>query len=217
MSLSECMRAWQAQREVHVLTSQKRQNDTTVTRRAIEAEAAKLIEAGGVSALSMSKIAATLQMTHGNVYRHFSSKGALAAEIAAGWMSDMRAASETAISGQGEIRERLQALVLAIRAELMRRADHNDALAIYQYVLKHKPDEAIAHHIHRRDLIVEIMTDAGWPKTEETNLEALVILDSLRFFTDPEIMSLQIDQDMTARIGSVCRLLGVYIKQNSAR
>lgn len=210
------MHAWQEQNEAPDLTSQKRQNDTTITRRAIEAEAAKLIETGGVSALSMSKIAATLQMTHGNVYRHFSSKGALAAEIAAGWMSEMRAACETAIADKGDVRARLLAFVLAIRSELMRRAEHKDALAIYRYVLKHKPDEAIAHHAHRRDLIVEIMTDAGWPDCENTNLQALVILDALRYFTDPEIMSAQRNADMTARIESVVQLLSTYIEQNAA-
>ncbi len=198
------------------MSSPKRQNDTTITRRAIQAEAAKLVEAGGVSALSMSKIAATLQMTHGNIYRHFASKGALAAEIAAEWMSDMRSACEAAIAGQSDVRARLVALVMAIRAELMRRADQKDALAIYQYVLKHKPDEAIAHHVHRRNLIVQIMTDAGWPMTEETNLQALVILDSLRFFTDPESVSAHRDADMTSRIENLATLLSAYIEQNAA-
>lgn len=210
------MPPWQAQNEVSGLSSPKRQNDTTITRRAIRAEAAKLVEEGGVSALSMSKIAATLQMTHGNIYRHFASKGALAAEIATEWMSDMRSACEVAIAGQSDVRARLTALVMAIRAELMRRADQKDALAIYQYVLKHKPDEAIAHHVHRRNLIVQIMTDAGWPMTEETNLRALVILDSLRFFTDPESASAHRDADMTSRIENLATLLSTYIEQNAA-
>ncbi|MEL6663117.1 MAG: TetR/AcrR family transcriptional regulator [Pseudomonadota bacterium] len=198
------------------MSTHKRQNDTAITRRAIQAEAARLVEKGGVSALSMSKIAATLQMTHGNIYRHFPSKGALAAEIAAGWMAEMRAACEAAIAGPSDARSRLYALVRAIRSELMRRADREDALAIYHYVLKHKPDDAIAHHVHRRDLIVQIMTDAGWPKDEETNLQALVILDGLRFFTDPETVAAHRDADMTTRLEKLVAVLGTYIEQNAA-
>lgn len=192
-----------------------RENDKAVTRNAIEAEAKRLIDEGGVNALSISKIAKTLKMTHGNIYRHFPSKNALAAEIAATWMRDMREACENAIADEQTVQGQLMALVTTIRGQLILRADHPDAFSIFHYVLEHKPAEAIAHHIHRQDLVVSIMTNAGWPKNPITENEALTILDGLRFFTDPYAMSAYRGQDMTSRIKKVVEMLSRYIEQNA--
>ncbi len=191
----------------------RRQNDTAQTRSAIEAEAAKMIDAGGVNALSISKIAETLQMTHSNVYRHFPSKSALAAEIAVSWMSEMREACEAAVARKRSVRSRLLALVLAIREQLLRRANHPDPFSIFHFVLEHKPAEAIAHHIHRRALVVEIMVGAGWPRDQVTEQRALTILDGLRFFTDPHAMAAHKDADLTDRIENVVEMLGDYIER----
>ncbi|MEM9385772.1 MAG: TetR/AcrR family transcriptional regulator [Pseudomonadota bacterium] len=193
----------------------RRQNDTSVTRRAIEQEAARLMAVEGVAALNLSRIADSLQMTHGNIYRHFPSKGALAAEVAAQWMVQMRTACEKAVARKRTVRSRLLALVLTIREQLMLRADDDDALSVYEFVLKHKPAEALAHHGHRQQLVATIMHQAGWPRTDHTAAQADAILDGLRFFTDPYAISLNAGIDLSARLESLVELLSDYIERKT--
>jgi len=194
----------------------RRQNDTSVTRAAITAEAARLVDKGGVSALSVSQIARTLTMSHGNIYRHFPSKDAIAAEIASQWMAAMREACEQAIQTPLTVRSKLLALVMAIRKELFKRADVPDALSIFNFVLEHKPEAAVAHHLHRRDLVVGIMTGAGWPSGPATEREAQTILDALRFYTDPHAVSAYWQADVSDQIERVVGLLTENIERHAS-
>lgn len=193
------------------MARKKRENNTELTRTAIRNEAVKLINSGGTASLSISRVAETLNMTHSNIYRHFPSKSALAAEIAAIWMKEMRDACENSIAHKRSTRSQLLALVLTIREQLMLRAEVPDAMSIYRYVLAHKPEEALIHHIHRRDLIVGILVSAGWPQTKKTELHALTILDALRFFTDPPTVAANIGGDMQGRIERLVTLLSEHI------
>ncbi|MEO0883771.1 MAG: TetR/AcrR family transcriptional regulator [Pseudomonadota bacterium] len=187
----------------------RRQNDTSLTRSAIQKTAERMITEGGVRALSVSRLAQSLDMTHGNVYRHFPSKAALTAEVAAGWMQEMREACETAVACGGATDDRLLALVLAIREQMALRASVPDALSVFHFVLEHKPKEALAHHQHRLGLVVRIMMDAGWPDTEDTNVKALAVLDAMRTFTDPNVFSTA--AETADRIKEVVGVLTHYI------
>ena len=91
----------------------RRQNDTGLTRSAIEAEAEKMIAAGGVSALSISKIAENASDDPRQCLSAFPLESALAAEIALNWMSEMRVACERAVARKRTARSRLLALVLS--------------------------------------------------------------------------------------------------------
>jgi len=192
--------------------SPRRQNDTQITRSAIQKAAERMIAEGGVSALSVSRLAQSLDMTHGNVYRHFPSKAALTAEVAAVWMREMRDACEAAVQRGGTVQERLFALVQTIRSQLALRTNVPDALSVFHFVLEHKPDEAIAHHQHRLSLVIDIMTDAGWPATgEKTEATALAVLDALRTFTDPNMFAHEGQTDISGRIEEVVALLTDYL------
>lgn len=192
-----------------------RQNDTSVTRAAILRQAQHLTEKGGVDALSVSKVAKALGMSHSNVYRHFASKEALMAEIATVWMADMQAACEAAILRGTTTRERLSALVRAIRAELFKRAEDLGALAIFRFVLDHRPDAAIAHHTHRRKLVVQVLKSAGWSDGPEADEAALTILDAFRFFTDPHAISAYKDMDFGDNVERMAAFLADWIDQTA--
>ena len=97
----------------------------------------------------------------------------------------------------------------------MRRADDPDAFSIFYFVLKHKPAEALAHHIHRRNLVVDIMVGAGWPKNHQTEQHAVTLLDGLRFFTDPHAIAAHKHVDMDERIKNLVEVLGEHIERNA--
>ncbi|MEL7538183.1 MAG: TetR/AcrR family transcriptional regulator [Pseudomonadota bacterium] len=193
----------------------RRQNDTQVTRDAIAEAAERLIVQGGVHALNISKIARELGMSHGNVYRHFSSKDELAAEIAMRWMGETRDACQSAVDIDAPAAERLRALVMTIRKQILSRANNPDAFAIYRFVLEHRPAEALAHHQHRRNLIVRILEDANFSTDQSLAAEAERFLDALRFFIDPFAMVAYRNVDMTARIEQVVDLLAGYIQSRT--
>ncbi|MEL6362613.1 MAG: TetR/AcrR family transcriptional regulator [Pseudomonadota bacterium] len=151
-------------------------------------------------------------MSHGNVYRHFASKDALAAEIAARWMEEMREACDLAVKRNRTVRTKLRALVEAIRSELFKRANDPEALSVFHFVIQHKPEEAIAHHLHRQGLVVSILRKAGWPPSPQTDLEALTILDALRFFTDPHAVAAYPDTDVSDRLARIIDLLAKHIE-----
>ena len=131
------------------------------------------------------------------------------------WMADMREACERAINSKRTVKTRLLALVFAIREELYKRADDPDAFSIFHFVLEHKPEAAMVHHKHRQDLVVKILTDAGWPQTQETERGAQSILNALRFYTDPHAVSAYRNWDFTDQIEQLVEFLARAIETGS--
>jgi len=176
-----------------------RQDDTKITQSAILKAAEEVISQKGYDGLSVKKVAQSLSMSHANIYRHFSSKGDLIAAVAASWMKDMRDSSEAAISFDGPPEGRLTALILNIRAQLRLRSQNSAAIDIYRFVLKHRPEDALLHQRHRRALFGTILG--------KSKLEASIIEDALRYFTDPATFLDAEGGDTQIRIENLCRFL----------
>jgi AcrR family transcriptional regulator len=175
-----------------------RETDTAKTRHQIIAATDALISKKGLSATSVSAVARALGMSHANVYRHFKSKDDLLTAVAETWMAETRAACENAYDANACIADNLAALVLAIRAELFRRADNIAALDLYHFALGNMPDAAIAHHRHRAQLVARIIG-----KPEHT----MPILDALRAFTNPDLLLVTEAEDTSDRVKQLCKLL----------
>jgi len=168
-----------------------RQDDTKITQSAILKAAEEIISQKGYDGLSVKKVAQSLSMSHANIYRHFSSKGDLIAAVAASWMKDMRDSSEAAISFDGPPEGRLTQLRL--------RSQNSAAIDIYRFVLKHRPEDALLHQRHRRALFGTILG--------KSKLEASIIEDALRYFTDPATFLDAEGGDTQIRIENLCRFL----------
>lgn len=180
-----------------------READTQKTRQQIIAATDALISEKGLSATSVSAVARALGMSHANVYRHFKSRDDLLIAVAETWMAETRAACEAAYDPEAPIADNLTALVMAIRAELFRRADNVAALDLYHFALKTMPDAAIAHHKHRAALVTRIIGDPG---------HTIPVLDALRGFTDPDLL-LATQADNTAeRVRGLCTLLAKLVE-----
>lgn len=175
-----------------------RETDTQKTRQQIIAATDALISQKGLSATSVSAVARALGMSHANVYRHFKSRDDLLIAVAEIWMAETRAACEAAYDPQAPIADNLAALVLAIRAELFRRADSVAALDLYHFALKTMPDAAIAHHKHRAALVTRII---GRPD------QTIPVLDALRGFTDPDLLLATQAEDTVERVNRLCTFL----------
>ena len=175
-----------------------READTAKTRQQIIAATNLLISKKGLSATSVSAVARVLGMSHANVYRHFKSRDDLLIAVAETWMSETRAACEKAYDSNATVADNLEALVCAIRTELLRRADNMAALELYHFALEHMPDSALAHHKHRASLVAKII-GASKP--------AAPVLNALRGFTDPVLLLATESEDITNQIGDLCRLL----------
>lgn len=183
-----------------------READTAKTRQQIIATTALVISEEGLSATSVSAVARVLGMSHANVYRHFKSRDDLLIAVAETWMSETRAASEQAYDPEATVADNLLSLVLAIRAELFRRADNAAALDLYHFALEHMPGSAGAHHKHRASLVAKII---GSPEFTAP------VLNALRGFTDPTLLVATESEDTARQISDLCGLLEAGLKNRS--
>ncbi|MEM9206198.1 MAG: helix-turn-helix domain-containing protein [Pseudomonadota bacterium] len=181
-----------------MVKEKRRETDTAKTRQKIVAATDQLISESGLSATSVSAVARSLGMSHGNVYRHFASRDDLLVAVAETWMRETRQASEGSIDKTATPAQNLESLVMAIRAELLRRANNVAALDLYHYALEKMSDAAHAHHRHRADLVSEITGDPD--RTPQ-------ILDALRAFTDPTLLLATESPDTRLRVRAVCELI----------
>lgn len=180
-----------------------REANTEKTRRLIIAATNDLISKKGLSSTSVSAVARAMGMSHANVYRHFKSRDDLLIAVAEKWMAETRAACEASYDPKASIADNLAALVLAIRAELFRRADNIAALDLYHFALRNMPDAAIAHHKHRAALVTKII---GRPD------QTMTLLDALRGFTSPDMLLATQTGDTAERIKQLCTLLAKQLQ-----
>ena len=117
-------------------------------------------------------------------------------------MAETRVACEKAYDPSASVSENLVSLVLAIRAELFRRADNVAALDLYHFALKNMPAAAVSHHRHRAALVERIIG-----ASEQT----IPVLDALRGFTDPDLLLATEAQDTEYRVGALCVLLAAKL------
>lgn len=175
-----------------------RETDTAKTRQKIVSATDDLISENGLAATSVSAVARALGMSHANVYRHFKSRDALLIAVAETWMRETRAACEASYDSDASIGENLERLVLAIRAQLFRRAKNVAALDLYHFALREMPQAAMAHHAHRAGLVTQITGRADC---------TISILDALRGFTDPDLLLATEGEDTRDRVRALCKLL----------
>jgi len=180
-----------------------RETDTEKTRRQIIAATDALISEKGLTATSVSAVARSLGMSHANVYRHFKSRDALLIAVAETWMAETRTACEQVYNPALSVVENLAALVLAIRAQLFRRADNIAALDLYHFAVANMAEAAIAHHKHRAGLVAKI---TGRPE------HTIAVLDALRAFTDPDLLVSTEAKNTKERVGSLCALLALQFE-----
>ena len=95
----------------------------------ILAVAARLFARKGVAATTVREIADEVGILSGSLYHHFDSKEAMVDEILAPYLTDLREACTSAMSGSADPRERLRDLVVA---SLQVADAHPDATEIYQ-------------------------------------------------------------------------------------
>ena len=187
-------------------TRRPREADTAKTRQHIIAATDILISKKGLSATSVSAVARMLEMSHANVYRHFKSRNDLLIAVAETWMSETRTACEKTYDPNASVADNLEALVFAIRTELLRRADNVAALELYHFALEHMPDSALEHHKHRASLVAKII-GASEP--------TVPVLNALRAFTDPVLLLATESEDITNQISDLCRLLETGLQKAS--
>jgi len=176
-----------------------RENNTEKTKARILQASEAVIAELGFDNLTVTKVAQSLSMSHGNIYRHFPSKADLIAAIATIWMQEMRDACEAAIKDDAPAKVKLVSLIFAIREQLALRSTNPEALNIYGYVLLKRPEDARFHHRHRGQLFKSILVD-------RTNL-APAFEDAFRYFTDPNTFLQSQTDDVSDRIDALAALL----------
>ena len=175
-----------------------REPDTSKTRQSIVDAADAIIAERGLNGTSVSAVARALGMSHANVYRHFSSRDAVLKAVADSWMRDMQTACEEAVQACETQPEKLAALVFAIRSQLKERSLNPVALDLYKFAREEMPEQARAHHAHRGALVTAILG-----RDEHTS----VVLDALRGFTDPFLLSETSDTSTEQRVRDLTEFL----------
>ena len=185
----------------------RRENDTSKTKALILASASKALVEKGMDGLTISGLARDLDMSHANVYRHFRSREDLVLAIADHWMREMRIACEASIQASGTPAHRLTQLILTIRNQITLRAENPNAAEIYSFVREKCPDRAIAHHAHRKKLIVEILKHGVSADSASAQKGADIVIAAIEGFVNPFLIAAMADKDLKLTIKQLCRVL----------
>jgi AcrR family transcriptional regulator len=130
------------------------------TRERILLAAEALLRRHGLAKTTVVDVARTLDMSHANVYRHFTSKAALRAAIAERWLKAISDPLEAFVQKKGPAAPRLEGWVLALAAAKRRKVQSDPEMFAAYHALAEESEQAVAHHLetlHRQ--VEEIIRD----------------------------------------------------------
>lgn len=134
-------------------------------------------------------VARALGVSHGSVYRHFSSKAALRDAVTERWLAELSAPLEAALREEGSAAERLRRWFdLLIEAKRSRMLDDPELFATYLELVAEARDVVKAHVEHLVGQIARILRDGiaqGEFNITDAESTARAIFDATARFHNP--------------------------------
>lgn len=164
------------------------------TRTQILDAAETLLRRHGLDKLTVTDIAQTLKMSHGNVYRHFSSKAALRATVIERWLE--RVAEQTAgIAAQSgpadrRLKEWLTGLALVKQRKVV---DDAEMLTAAARIVREAPEVEHRHAVKLHAQVVHILQDGlldgTLPGVQDPQAVATAVLDATFRYHHPDLVA----------------------------
>jgi AcrR family transcriptional regulator len=175
----------------------------------------------GPAKATVVDVARALGVSHGSVYRHFSSKAALLETVTERWLARILPALEAVVVEDGPAPKRLRHwLDLLISAKRKRAFSDPELSATYMEIVAEARDVVKAHANHLAEQVARIIAD-GVVRGEFAAADPVVagraVLDATGRFHNPAHASEWSDPDIDAAFEGVWSLIlyGLEIRKNS--
>ena len=156
------------------------------TRERILEAAEALLRRHGPAKMTVVDVARALDMSHGNVYRHFTSKAELHDAVAERWLHAISAPLARIAAGPGSASERLQKWVLALAAAKRRKVLDDPELFATYHALAVAVRTVVDGHVGElraqlRDIIASGIAKREFAPTDPESAAAAVLDATARF------------------------------------
>jgi len=155
----------------------------------------EMLRRHGPAKTGVVDVARALDMSHSNVYKHFTSKSALFDAVAERWLANVMAPlSKIAADKKTPAPKRLKAWVRTL-AETKRKKvlDDPELFAVYRSITESAHAVVAAHVAHMHDQLAEILRDGvreGAWRVSDANKTAALILNATSRFHHPAMVAL---------------------------
>jgi AcrR family transcriptional regulator len=173
------------------------QNDTDAgetTRARILASAESLLRRYGLEKMTVLDVARALNMSHGNVYRHFPSKAALRAAVIERWLNRIADQTEAIARKVGPADIRLVEWLRELATIKQRKVTEDaEMLAAGSKVVKEMPQIERAHSLRLTSQVAQILQsgldDGTLPSVQDPHATAKTILNATVRFYHPDLVA----------------------------
>lgn len=209
------------QQDPGVSVSDPEVNDT---RTQILDAAEALLRRHGLDKLTVTDVAQALKMSHGNVYRHFSSKAALRATVIERWLERVaeQTASIAAQSGPADrrLKEWLTGLALVKQKKVI---DDAEMLTAATRIVRETPEVERQHAVKLHAQVVRILQDGlrdgTLPGVHDPQAVATAVLDATFRYHHPDQVAIGGSSEMQlaaldAVIALILGALGAHNDRN---
>lgn len=168
--------------------------DASEMRARILDSAELLLRRYGYEKMTVTDVARALNMSHGNVYRYFSSKAALRAAVIEGWLNRIADQTEAIVRKVGPADIRLEEWLKGLATIKQRKVTEDaEMLAAGSKVVKKMPRIEHVHSIRLMSQVAQILQDGlddgTLPSVQDPHATATAILNATVRFYDPDLVA----------------------------
>lgn len=160
-----------------------------LTQESILDTAEEVLRRYGPAKTTVVDVARALDVSHGSVYRHFSSKAALRDAVTQRWLDRISAPLEEVVEGTGEAAERLRTWVRLLAATKQGIAREDPELfATFRKVTEEAGEVVGAHVDHLAEQLARIIADgvaSGELAAADTAVAGRAVLQATALFHHP--------------------------------
>lgn len=160
-----------------------------LTQESILDTAEEVLRRYGPAKTTVVDVARALDVSHGSVYRHFSSKAALRDAVTQRWLDRISAPLEEVVAGTGEAAERLRTWVRLLAATKQGIAREDPELfATFRKVTEEAGEVVGAHVDHLAEQLARIIADgvaSGELAAADTAVAGRAVLQATALFHHP--------------------------------
>ena len=183
----------------------------TDTRERILHAAEELLRRHGLAKTTVVDVARALDMSHGNVYRHFASKSELQDAVAQRWLHKIMEPLSAIVAEDGSAAERLERWIMALAAQKRTKVlDDPELFATYHAVATAARDVVDAHVAALIADVSAIIRDGvarGEFKVKDPDAAARAVLNATARFHHPYHVKESGGRDTTDEIHAVLKLV----------
>jgi AcrR family transcriptional regulator len=181
------------------------------TRERILAAAEDLLRKHGIAKTSVVDVARALEMSHANVYRHFSSKTELQDAVAQRWLHKIMQPLQAIVAEKGDAVDRLERWIMTLAAQKRAKVLTDPELfAAYHAITQDARAVVEAHVGELREHVASLIRDGvkqGVFKVKNPDAAAVAVLNATARFHHPYHVKESGGRDTTPEIKAVLKLV----------